>query len=108
MVSAMRRVAAMVGVSLFLGLAITPFGCGGGDPEAGQVVPVSGTVTYMDKPVAKGSILFQPEKGRAAQGTVENGKFTLSTYGENDGALPGKHKVALIATEEVAPKKPGK
>jgi hypothetical protein len=40
------------------------------------------------------------EKGRPASGTIENGKFTLSTYREGDGAVPGKNKVAVVATEE--------
>jgi hypothetical protein len=33
----------------------------------------------------------------AARGTIdENGSFQISTYGENDGALPGKHKVVIV------------
>jgi hypothetical protein len=77
-------------------------GCGGSDPYAVKTVSAAGTVTYKGKPVPKGTILFEPmdDKGRPASGTIEDGKFTLSTYREGDGAVPGKHKVAVVATEE--------
>jgi hypothetical protein len=77
-------------------------GCGGGDPYAVKTVSAAGTVTYQGQPVKKGTILFQPEdeKGRPASGTIEDGKFALTTYREGDGAVAGKHAVAVVATEE--------
>ncbi len=80
-------------------------GCGSSSTE--PTVPAAGTVVYKGQPLAKGTIRFVPEKGRPASGNIVDGKFTLSTYGENDGAVPGVHKVALTATEEVAAKKKG-
>ena len=78
-------------------------GCGGGDANE-RTVPVSGTLTVEGKPVAKGTIHFHPAKGRPASGIVKDGKFTLSTYGEDDGVIPGKNKVALDVVEEVPTK----
>ena len=82
---------------LALGVGIGAAGCANSDGAA--AVPVSGTVTYQQKPVAKGSVQFVPDVGRGAFGVIEDGKFTLSTYGNNDGAIPGKHKVAVISSE---------
>lgn len=82
--------------------AISLSGCGGsGDPGAIPAVPAVGTVTYRGKPVEKGTIQTMPEKGRPAQGIIKDGHFILSTYRDEDGAVPGKHQVGVIATEEV-------
>ena len=77
-------------------------GCG--DPDVLPTVPVHGTVTFKGKPLPKGKILFQPEKGQPATGAIEDGKFVLSTYRHGDGAVAGTHKVAVIATENVTGK----
>jgi hypothetical protein len=75
-------------------------GCGG-DDEIGKRYPVSGTVTYNGKPVEKAQVTFQPVKAelRAASGTVQDGKYTLSTAGNNDGAMPGSYQVTVVAKE---------
>ena len=88
-------------VLVLMAVAAAP-GCWGGDPYAVKTVSAAGTATYQGKPVSKGTILFQPvdEKGRPASGTIDDGKFTLTTYREGDGAVPGKHRVAVVATEE--------
>jgi hypothetical protein len=76
-------------------------GCGSSDPGRQPTVPAGGMLIYDGKPVAKGTVLFQPEKGgRSASGEIENGKFTLTTYDPGDGAIVGRHKVAIISTEE--------
>jgi len=90
---------------LALGLALLGTllgGCGGGDE--GRVVPAGGKVTYKGEPIAKGTVVFTPDKGRPATGAIENGSFILSTYAEGDGALPGKYKVGVVVTEEVPTK----
>jgi hypothetical protein len=90
------------GLTLALALVVALPGCGGGDPYAVKPVSAAGTVTYHGQPVKKGTILFQPvgEQGRPASGTIEDGKFALTTYREGDGAVAGKHEVAVVATEE--------
>jgi hypothetical protein len=88
------------GLRLWLmALALGAGAAGCGDNDGPAAVPVRGTVTYQGKPVTKGSVQFLPESGRGAFGTIEDGKFVLSTYGNNDGAIPGKHRVAVISSE---------
>lgn len=79
-----------------LGLA----GCGGG--EDFPTTPISGKVTFDGQAVKGGSVMLTPAPGtedkpagKPATGTVgEDGTFTLSTYGDNDGAVIGKHSVS--------------
>lgn len=88
-------------------------GCGSGNPP---VAKASGRVTCGGQPVTSGRILFTPipksEKdnlpGKAATGEIDSdGTFELSTYGENDGAIIGKHLVTIIPTDQMAQEKPG-
>ena len=76
--------------------------CGGTDDGLGKRFPVSGTVTYNGKPLEKGAISFVPEDrgGIGATGSIENGSYTLSTGGNNDGARAGKYKVTITAKED--------
>ncbi|MFO0883713.1 MAG: hypothetical protein U0894_05920 [Pirellulales bacterium] len=42
------------------------------------------------------TITFTPAKGRPATGETDaEGKFMLSTFGKDDGAVFGKHKITL-------------
>jgi hypothetical protein len=86
--------------------AVALSGCGGGDPYAVKTVPAAGSVTYKGKPLSNGTIMFQPvkEEGRPASGVIQDGKFTLTTYNEGDGAVAGKHKVAVVVANEVKTK----
>ncbi|WP_437200759.1 hypothetical protein [Planctomicrobium sp. SH664] len=82
-------------------LALT--GCGNsGIPET---VPVTGVIVYQDKPVPKGLITFEPieiEEGRPHRTAVSfieaDGKYALSTFQNNDGAVPGKYKVRILSS----------
>jgi hypothetical protein len=78
---------------------LTCLGCD--DPGLPRRYPVSGKVTYKGTPVEKGRISFVPEtaEGRPASGQVENGQYTLTTLAPNDGAIPGKYKVTVLAQE---------
>ncbi len=82
-------------------------GCGGDDPEAALVMKAGGTVNYKGQPLEQGTIQFIPDKGRPAAGTIANGKFTLTTYKEGDGAIPGKHGISIVSTKVAAAKKKG-
>lgn len=83
-----------------LALLILLAGCGPSQPDR---VPVSGTVTIDGKPVTAGSIMVVPEGSRAATGALgPDGRFTLTTHDENDGTVPGTHKVAVTATERAS------
>jgi len=76
--------------------------CGTTDDGLGQRFPVSGKVTYNGNPLEKGSISFVPEdgKGIGASGAIQNGSYTMSTGGNNDGAPAGKYKVTITAKED--------
>jgi hypothetical protein len=75
-------------------------GCGsGGDmPTA----PVKGKVTYNNQPLTSGTVMFVPEQGPAATGEIRSdGTYSLATYGRNDGAVLGTHKVTITAIEDM-------
>jgi hypothetical protein len=84
--------------ALPLGLA----GCSQGDarmPEPLSVVPARGVVTYRGQPVRDAAVSFQSLDGKvSASGTTDGvGSFVLSTYGQEDGAPPGRYKVVVAA-----------
>lgn len=97
-----RRFAPLLAVSAFA-LAT---GCGQSEDWAGKRYPVSGTVTYNGSPLEKGAISFIPAdgKGVGATGTIDNGAYTLSTGGTDDGAQAGKYKVTITSKEDSAEK----
>src|SRR5438105_2993244 len=75
-------------------LALASAGCS----SKNKPIEVEGIVLLENEPVAEATVLFVPEgdTGQPAHGmTDENGKFQLSTFKENDGALPGSYKVTV-------------
>jgi hypothetical protein len=81
-----------------LNLPIT-IGCSGRPPLA----KVKGKVTLDDKPLAKGTIIFETAGQRPATGRIENGEIVeISCYQTGDGVPVGSHKVAISATEDAA------
>lgn len=79
-------------------------GCGSNYPET---VAVTGTVTIDGKPVPEAIVTFLPTDGRRSGTgyTDSNGRFELTTFAPDDGAVPGSHEVAVNPTE--APPMPG-
>ena len=83
--------------------AVLFVGCGGGDPYG--TVPVSGVATCNGKPVANGVVNFTPmpdqgradgNRGRVALGKTDSeGRFKLTTYKNDDGAIVGRHTVTV-------------
>jgi hypothetical protein len=72
----------------------------GGCSKGVKLLPVSGTVTYKDKPVPRATVLFAPEKGPAATGVTDAaGRYTLKTSKLGEGAVVGKHAVSITAGE---------
>jgi hypothetical protein len=79
-------------------LILVPFwGCGlDAGPQAGMTVPVKGKVTYKGQPLAQGEVVFEPDGGREAHGSIQpDGTFELSTFKQGDGAVPGVHRVGV-------------
>ena len=88
---------------VFLAGALPLAGCGPAD-----MAPVHGRVTCHGKPVAEAAIIFSPmpknegdrESGKAAAASTDaDGKYVLTTYRQGDGALIGKHRVAITLDE---------
>jgi hypothetical protein len=69
-------------------------------------VPVSGTVLIDGVPLSRGNIKFVPEQGRPSVGKIgEDGRFTLTCYEGDDGALVGKHRVQIAANRIISDSK---
>ena len=82
---------------------ITAAGCA---PKHPPTIRVTGTVKYHGQPLAGAAVSFFTGAGRAASGiTDDQGRFQLSTFGPNDGALAGKHTVTITKRVKVASEK---
>lgn len=76
-----------------LGMSGLFWGCG---PQRPATVPISGTVTLDGKPLPAGTIVLEARGARPAQGRVVDGRIIdVFTYAPGDGAVVGKHKVAI-------------
>jgi hypothetical protein len=97
----MRRGRAMLRLAAACGIALV-FVPGCGDDEGlGRRYPVHGRVMYRSQPLKIGRITFHPidtaGPARVATGTIQDGSYTLSTIGGEDGALPGRYRVVIVA-----------
>lgn len=73
--------------------------CGCGTRAESELAPVIGIVLLDDQPLRSGTIITTPERGRGAEGTIdESGRFKLRTRGLGEGAVVGTHRVAVIVT----------
>jgi hypothetical protein len=81
---------------------VLALGCSQGDDRP-ATYQVTGTVTWNNGPVAGANVSFAPAvqgEGRAAVGeTDSSGKYTLSTFGGDDGAVPGAYNVTITKFE---------
>lgn len=80
-----------------VGAALLFVGCAKDDRL--PTYPVRGTVAFPDASPLRGGwiVLESPKHGLAARGTIdESGSFTVGTYDPMDGAVAGRHQVAII------------
>jgi hypothetical protein len=84
--------------------AITALGCSAKKVSPAPVYPVTGIVTYKGQPVVGADITFSSDaENRSAFGrTDEKGKYRLTTFSANDGAVAGKHVVTIVKIEPPA------
>ena len=81
-------------------------GCG--EPGTAPTGKVTGTVTLDGTPIDGVGVTFLPEEGRPASGVTDaSGQFTLSTFETGDGAVPGRHKVAIGEQPDESEPMPG-
>lgn len=85
-------------------------GCGSDVPKGPEKIsttPVDGVVTLNGKPAAEVSISLHHSEGKVAPRGIsdKDGKFSIATYGKDDGAPAGKYKVtaAKNMTKEISP-----
>ncbi len=95
-----RRCLTLIGLSCLLLSS-----CGDGKPRR---VPVNGTVLYNGQPLPGGDVVFVPadlNTGFRARGKADaEGQFSLTTFSEGDGAIPGEYKVTVFAYRPRDPK----
>jgi len=88
--AAVRPCLALIAVPLVLSLS----GCGGNDVP--ETAGVTGVVLYKGQPVDGAVVTFSPQEGNPGTGrTGSDGRFVLTTYNAEDGAVPGKHTVTV-------------
>lgn len=90
-----------VGIAIFVIASLT--GCGDGNPPT---YSVTGTVKFADgKPLTTGTIEFEAqdhELAITATGEIDSeGRFSLGTFDINDGAIEGRHRVAIISDFQI-------
>lgn len=91
----MRR---LLSVLLAAGL-LTLVGCGPRLPQPAETYPVQGVVLLPDGRPARGAlVLFHPDGPAGSEASAElnsDGTFALKTFGEREGAVPGRYRVVL-------------
>ena len=76
-------------------------GCG--RENQSETIKVTGRVTLDGQPLGSGVVVFMPQKGPGAKGTIgSDGSFRMGTYAEDDGAVAGHYQVAVIALDPKA------
>lgn len=82
--------------SLVLAMPALLFAAGCGSNTL-TVYPVTGTVTFENKPVEGAQVLFQADGAPPAQGITDAaGKYVLKTSIAGEGAVVGNHKVTIV------------
>ena len=101
----MRKISTQARLSFSVVALIMAFAVGCGGPSGDfTVAATNGTVETVDGEIIQiGKIKLTPisadpiaKAGKPAFGRIEDGQFVLSTYGNGDGAVIGKHKVMLL------------
>jgi hypothetical protein len=65
-------------------------------PGTAPTAPTQGTLLYNGQPAQAARIIFTPKSGRPASGnTDDQGRFVLSTFESEDGAVLGEHTVTV-------------
>ena len=96
------RAAVMFAAALFIAV-----GCGKNDTRVRRV-PVSGTVLLKGDSVGDATVVFEPvgSTPAAAGKTDATGRFRLTTFDSDDGAVPGEYKVSVRKIQVQSSNKP--
>ena len=90
-------------VFVLLAIAAGIIGCGGGEDRI-ETVPAKGTLSIDGKPFGPAKLVFTPTGEPANRPTIgaqvaDDGSFAATTYGDEDGAPPGKYQVSISTTD---------
>jgi len=84
-------------------------GCSGGATDKWtegrpKTYNVNGTVTFQGSPLAGATVVFRSAEHQVSASGVTNadGKFRLTTYEDNDGAVAGEHDVIVQKYDEAS------
>jgi hypothetical protein len=105
------RRGSLPGRALAAALGCLLLGCSGKDAwelRRPAVVPVTGRVLYRGQPLAGAAVTFMnPDSQVSGYGmTGDDGRFTLTTFKQGDGAAPGKQLVSVRKVEVIYRGKP--
>ncbi len=89
----------LIGFAIAISAITVATGCGDHRPTR---VPVSGQVLIDGKPLDYGFVRFTPLDSRAATGALDKeGRFKLTCFEPNDGAVTGHHIVTVMGQEPI-------
>lgn len=96
---AMRKISFCAWGLLALGTVVCCVGCQKAGRE--RTYPVTGTVTQDGVAVAGAVVAFHPSNGgRSASGVTDaSGRYKLTTWARDDGAVPGRYRVTIAKYE---------
>tara|TARA_R110002095_G_scaffold206269_1_gene190204 strand:- start:1595 stop:2041 length:447 start_codon:yes stop_codon:yes gene_type:complete len=91
---------------LFWGMLFLMAGCGWNNENGPQRFDVTGIVTFNNKPVPRGTIVFSPDKSEGNSGPqgaaeIRDGKFDTSLKGK--GIVGGSHLVIISGFDNIDP-----
>ena len=96
--------------SIILGVILSTISVLGCSRSPEPTYPVHGIVTINGKRPRGGIVIFEsvtpgPSGKRfSARGMIDSdGQYRLSTFGEDDGAVAGKHRVGVLQEEDMHP-----
>jgi len=62
------------------------------------LAPVSGVVTLDGRPLTNAKVTFRPRRGPSSSGVTDGrGRFQLTTFRDDPGAVVGEHRVAIYS-----------
>lgn len=91
---------------VLIAMATTIGGCG---PSTPKTYPVSGTVTLDGKALPGATVTFISDAASnkaAATTTDAQGKYSMSTFKQGDGAVPGSYKITVAKYQRGAEESP--
>jgi hypothetical protein len=93
--------------AVFVVAIALPAGCKKADNRPARVA-VTGIVIHKGQPATDATVIFEPVGSTpAATGQTDaTGRFQLTTFDKNDGAVPGDYKVAVRKIQVIRSDRP--